>query len=174
MQLTSNLLLTGASGVGKSTLLKNLAPRLTHRSIRGAFSQAIYQGRERIGWHLENFEGKGGLVAHQDIDSAHCMGPYGVDMDLFHQIMAPQLRIDPDVDVYLIDEIGIIASWSPRFMRLMDALLDSDRRVVSIIRQKSTAYVDRVKTRTDVELWEVTPENRDRIFHEVFNWIEKA
>ena len=170
----SNLLLTGVSGVGKSTLVSKLARELKGREIRGFFSEVIYKGDKRLGWRMENFAGEGGLLAHIDIESEYHMGRYGVDMELFHWIMTPQLQINEDVYVYLIDEIGIIAPWSSAFINAMDKLLDSDRKVVAVIRRKSDEYVDRVKGRDDVELWEVTPENRDVMLNKVLFWIENS
>ena len=166
-----NLLLTGLSGVGKSTLIAKLARALKGVELRGFYSEVIYQGDERLGWRMENYLGDGGLLAHKDIESEYHMGRYGVDMDLFHRIMIPQLRLDEKVYVYLIDEIGIIAPWSSVFIHAMDRLLDSDRKVVAVIRRKSGEYVDRVKGRDDVELWEITPDNRDAMLSKVLYWI---
>jgi len=169
-----NLLLTGVSGVGKSTLLHKISQHLSDKTIRGTYSQVIYKNNQRLGWHLENYSGDSGLLAHVDIQSDHNMGKYGVDMDLFHRITLPQMKLDKQVYVYLIDEIGIIAPWSSQFIDAMNALLNSDQRVVAIVRYKSLEYPDQVKQRSDITLWEVTRDNREQMFYDILEWIENT
>lgn len=169
----TNLLLTGDSGVGKSTLLYNIAQNLEHKTIQGTYSTVIYEGNQRVGWHLHNYQNEGGTLAHVQIQSDHKMGPYGVDMELFHHIMMPQLTLDHNVDLYFIDEIGILASWSKQFMDAMNTLLDSDQKVIAIIRKKPGSYTDGIKQRSDITQLEMTQDNRDQISFYVLDWIKK-
>lgn len=169
-----NLLLTGASGVGKSTLLKKVGYRLKGRKIRGFFSEAIWKGRQRMGWRLDTFAGDGDTLAHVDIHSQYNMGGYGVDVVLFDRLVDSQLQVGSEVDVYLVDEIGIIAPWSTKFVSAMNTLLDSSRTIVAIIRAEGDGYVRQVKDRTDVEIWEVTRDNRGYMLDEILAWIAKS
>jgi len=169
-----NLLLTGASGIGKSTLLKEVGYRLNGREIRGFFSDTIWEGGQRMGWRLDTFAGEGGTLAHVDIQSQHNMGGFGVDMVLFDHLVDSQLQLGSETDIYLVDEIGIIAPWSTKFMSAMNALLDSSRTVVAIIRSDGGAYVRRVKDRTDVDIWEVTLDNRGHLLDEILTWIANS
>ena len=172
--LSRNLLLTGASGVGKSTILKKVGGRLKGRKIRGFFSEAILEGGQRKGWRLDTFAGDGGTLDHIDIHSPHNMGGYGVDMVLFDRLVESQLRLCSEVDVYLVDEIGIIAPWSTKFVLAMNALLDSSQTVVAIIRADGGGYVRQVKDRKDVEIWELTGENREQMPDQILTWIAKS
>ncbi len=53
----------------------------------------------------------------------------------------------------------------------MDKLLVSEIPVVAIIRAQGGGYVDEVKSRDDVELWEITLENRDIISAYMFSYV---
>ena len=53
----------------------------------------------------------------------------------------------------------------------MDKLLVSEILVVAIIRARGGGYVDEVKSRDDVELWEITLEYRDIISAQVFLFV---
>ena len=94
-------------------------------------------------------------------------------MALFERLVDSQLHFDSEGDVYLVDEIGIIAPWSPKFVSAMDALLASQQKVVAAIRVRGNGYVQQVKDRSDVELWEVTYENREHLLDIVLAWIAK-
>jgi nucleoside-triphosphatase THEP1 len=167
----SNLLLTGASGIGKSTLLRKLATKLQGWRLGGFVSEAILEGDQRVGWRIDSFDGDGGVVAHTSISREVSMGRFGVDMALFERMVADHLKTHNEIDVYLVDEIGIIASWSELFIKRMNILLDSDHLVVAIVRQKSNDYVGEVKARADTDLWEITRENRDTVLGDVLSWI---
>ena len=56
----SNLLLTGASGVGKSTLLKRVGLAMEGRRVMGFYSDVVFEGGQRTGWHLDAFDGSEG------------------------------------------------------------------------------------------------------------------
>lgn len=169
-----HLLLTGPSGVGKSTLLARVDARLPELAIsaRGTTSRVIVDGGERAGWTLHDLTGEGGILAHRDLASPHRLGRYGVDMACFHRVVLPQLVLDSPADVHLIDEIGAIAPWSEAFMAAMDRLLDSGRPVVAIVgRNVRHAYPGTILARGDCAVWAVTEANRDELVDEVVAWI---
>jgi nucleoside-triphosphatase len=170
----NNLLLTGVSGVGKSTLIRKIATTLSGRPMQGFVSAVIQEGNQRKGWRLDTFDGHGGILAHVDLPSDYHMGQYGVDMALFERLVASQLVQDDKVELYLLDEIGIIAPWSQCFITTMNALLDADQKVIAVIRRRGTGYIQQVKDRPDVELWEVTRDNRDRLLTDVLGWIDRS
>jgi len=92
-------------------------------------------------------------------------------MVLFDRLVDAQLQLDSEVDVYLVDEIGIIAPWSTKFLSAMNSLLDSSCTVVAIIHAHGDGYVGQVKARTDVEIWEITQQNRNQMLAKVLAWI---
>ena len=53
----------------------------------------------------------------------------------------------------------------------MTELLDSHEKVVAIVRQRGDGFVQEVKDRPDVEIWEVTRENREELLIRALRWI---
>lgn len=173
----TNLLIIGASGIGKSTLLRRVAERLEVSRVRGFFSDSMWQaadgapitssserlrdgkgGVTRVGWRLDAADGSdGGIVIHPDIQSEHRMGRYGVDRALMNRIAVAQLTpVDLDA-VYFIDEIGTASAWSPAALEALVAILDSPARVIAIARQRddpTEPFLTQVKQRPDAELVE--------------------
>ncbi len=132
----------------------------------------IFEGHEQAGWRLDTFDGSdGGILIHKSIQSERRLGGYGVDLALLERLVESQMALDSGGDLYLVDEIGIVAPWSKRFLGAMDALLDSDVNVVAIIHSGRGGYLKQVRTRPDVNIWEVTLDNRDSMIGDVLMWI---
>lgn len=81
------------------------------------------------------------------------MRKYGANKAHFERLVDSQLILDDQTETNLVDEIGIIALWSPRFVNSMNELLASPKRVVAIVRQRGGGFVQQVKDRPGVEMW---------------------
>ena len=163
------LLLTGASGVGKSTVVRRVADALEGRSFGGFWSGEVREGRKRVGFRLEAFGGERALLAHVDSDSPHRLGRYGVEVEALDRLV--EMALAPGPGLYLVDEIGPMECFSERFVAAVRALLDSGARIVATIHRNAGGFVQEVKERPDTELWEVTRENRDAMAERVLAWI---
>src|SRR5437660_2457645 len=119
------LLLTGAPGTGKTTVIRRVAKALAGRSIRGFTTEEVRSRGERVGFRLETFDGQSALFAHVAIRSGHRVGRYGVDLAALEGIVDSALDPRDPVEVYLVDEIGKMECLSARFVSAMERLLDS-------------------------------------------------
>lgn len=165
-----NLVLTGPSGIGKSSLLHELAHRLPGREVRGFVSQAIFENGHRIGWRLDSFRGRGGLFIHPEIDSRHRFRGCGVDLSLLEELVAAELPRAGSADVYIVDEIGKVCPLSSMFVSAVTRLLDSEFLTVSAAAPHAPGFPKVVRERPDVDLWEVTRDNRVGLLGEILNW----
>lgn len=166
------LLLTGIPGVGKTTVIRRLSASLAGRRVGGFYTEEIREGGERRGFRLRTFDGEERIIAHADFPKALRVGKYGVDVAALASVVGPALAPDPAVVVYLVDEIGKMECLSPPFVAAIGALLASGQPVVATVARRGGGLIEAVKRRTDVLLWEVTRENRDRLPEDALAWLE--
>lgn len=163
------LLLTGAPGVGKTTVIRGAVASLSGTRLSGFYTEELRREGVRLGFRLVTFDGRSAVIAHVDHRGGPRVGKYGVDVaaiDLF-----ARSALTTPADVYLVDEIGKMECLSDAFVETMRRLLDSGRPVVATIGQRGSGFIAEVKRRADVELWQVTRANRDAMPDEVLRWL---
>jgi nucleoside-triphosphatase len=166
--LAPALLLTGAPGVGKTTVLRKLAGRLGTEGLAGFYTEEIRAAGERQGFRLVTFGGLERVIAHVDFAKARRVGKYGVDVAALDEMIEAALAPQPEASLFLVDEIGKMECMSERFVAAMRRLLDSRKRVVATVAQKGVGFIAEVKRRPDCELWTVTRANRDALPQQLF------
>ena len=165
------LLITGRPGTGKTTVIRKVAGALAGRRLGGFYTEEIRVREERRGFRLVTFAGGEGVMAHVDHRGPHRVGKYGVDVSLIDELAESTLAAKEAADVYLVDEIGKMECLSPRFVAAMRVLLDSRKTVVATIAHQGGGFIAEAKQRNDVELWELTQENRDELPARVLAWL---
>jgi len=171
------LLVTGVPGVGKTTLLLRVASSLAATgAIRcsGFTTEEIRAGGRREGFRIVPLSGPGRVMAHVDFRVPNRVGRYGVDVAAVDAVAAATLAPDLDVSLYLIDEIGKMECLSERFVRAARALFDARRRVVATVAHRGPGFIAEVKRRPDVEIREVTVQNRDSLVDPILAWIRSG
>lgn len=166
-------LLTGVPGIGKTTIITNVAERLKGKRIGGFYTEEIREQGERRGFRLVTFGGQERVIAHVDLPKAYRVGKYGVDVAAIDGVVGSALALENAVAVYLVDEIGKMECLSACFIAAMRALLKSPMTVVATIGLKGGGFIAEVKQREDSLLWEVTRENRDGLPARILAWLER-
>jgi nucleoside-triphosphatase len=144
MAAVSVLLLTGAPGIGKTTVIGRVAERLKGRKLGGFYTKEIREGGERRGFQLVGFEGTGRVIAHIGFPKTHRVGKYGVDVGGIHEA-TDLLADDPAVQVYLVDEIGKMECLSERFVTAIRTLLIGPKPVVATIALRGGGFIAEAK-----------------------------
>jgi nucleoside-triphosphatase len=168
------LLLTGAPGTGKTTIMQKVAAALPDKRIRGFLTGEIRRSGQRVGFDLTTFSGGRAVLAHVDIASRHRVGRYGVDVAALEEIAGDALALDEETEVYLVDEIGKMECFSPGFRKAVLRLLDSGRPLIATVARRGAGFIAEVKAREDVETWEATRRNRDRMPERIVGWMHRV
>jgi len=155
------ILLTGAPGVGKTTVIVRFAEIIGNRAT-GFVTTEIREGRSRIGFDIVTFNGKRGVLARKGLKSRYRVGLYGVDIKSFENIALSEMQLYSN-KISIIDEIGKMELHSGEFRRRLIEILNSGKPVVATIMSKSHPFTDKIKKRADCKVIEVTRGNRDEI-----------
>jgi nucleoside-triphosphatase len=170
-----NLLLTGAPGVGKTTLVRRVLDNLPPGVASGFFTCELREEGRRLGFAVKTLAGQSEVLAHVNIDSSYRVGRYGVDLAAFERLALP--AIDPDrvgASLLVIDEIGKMECFSDRFRKLVVAALGSDRAVLATIALRGNQFIQGLKQRSDVCVLQLTQQNRGRLIQQVTGWAQEV
>jgi len=158
VQEKQHIFITGLPGVGKTTLIRNIADSLPGRKA-GFFTREDRSEGRRIGFTIVTLDGAEANLARKSSAGAHRVGAYQVFVDNLEKLAIP--AIESDADVVVIDEIGKMECMSERFKQAVLKVLEGDARVIATVAKKGVGFIKDVKNRPDVSLFEVTVKNRD-------------
>jgi nucleoside-triphosphatase len=161
--MKKNILLTGKPGIGKTTAVKCIADKMEPEKIAGFWSQEIREKGRRVGFSIETLSGKTGILAHADQNSGPRVSRYRVNIADIDSVMVPELlAARQSKKIIIIDEIAKMELFSQRFKDEVLRCLDT-KRVLGTIQERRIPYLDRIRTRNDVRLIELTLGNRDEV-----------
>lgn len=164
-----NILLTGAPGVGKTTLLRAVLEKL-NQPCGGFYTRELRdpQGR-RSAFELVTLDGRTDLLAGLNlVSSPYRVGRYGVSLTALEALGVPAILAAVHAgQLVVIDEIGPMEFFSAPFNDAVRGALDKAPAVLGTIVQRSTPLGDPIKARPDVCVIEVTHQNRDRLVENV-------
>jgi nucleoside-triphosphatase len=113
--VTRVLWLTGAPGVGKTTVIQRVAEALSDQHLGGFYTEEIRHGGIRQGFRLESFRGGSAVMAHVELPKRYRVGRYGIDLDAIDELSSAALSREPPADIYLVDEVGKMECMSACF-----------------------------------------------------------
>jgi nucleoside-triphosphatase len=168
------LFLTGNPGVGKTTLVRAIVERLEEVTCAGFYTEEKRQRGQRIGFRVITLDGQEGSLASLGREQP-TVGKYSVRVEEFEKLVLPKLdtAISP-AELYVIDEIGKMELLSRPFRDRIIELLAQPTNLLATIAKKGKGFVEQIKGRTDVEMIEVTRNNRDELPEELARKIRIA
>jgi nucleoside-triphosphatase len=157
------VLLTGRPGCGKTTLIKRVLEELP-QCFGGFYTEEIRDYGSRVGFKVVALEGGEVVFAHVDFTTPERVGKYGLDLSALEAVGVNAIREAVQAErLIVIDEIGPMEIRSVVFREAVNDALDSELPVLATIFLRSLPFTDAIKSRPDVVLIDVRPDNRERL-----------
>jgi nucleoside-triphosphatase len=169
--MASVYLLTGRPGTGKTTVIRQ-AIAGSEISAGGFYTEEIRISGIRQGFRIVTIDGRDATLAHVDSPSRYRVSKYGVDIANLDNIgVAAIERAIRESDLIVIDEIGKMELFSPRFQDAVLKAVDSDKKVLGTIMLNPHPFADAIKHRPDVKVFELTRINHQQVLEEIADWL---
>lgn len=166
-------LLTGMPGTGKTTLIRQAVTQ-SGRNAGGFFTQEIRSIGIREGFRIVTLDNKEGVLAHITIDSPFRVGKYGVDISVLDTIAVDSVySAITHSDIIVIDEIGKMELFSPRFIRAVQDALASPKKVLGTITLKPHPLADTIRLSKNIRVAELTRNSQNFVLAEILTWLKQ-
>jgi nucleoside-triphosphatase len=170
--MASVYLLTGSPGTGKTTVIRQAiaGPEI---KAGGFYTEEIRSGGIRQGFRIITLDGQDAILAHVDTPSRYRVSKYGIDIKNLDSIgVAAIERAIAESDLIVIDEIGKMELFSPRFREAVINAINSGKKILGTIMLNPNSFADDVKHRPNVKVVELTRANHDQVLREIMDWIK--
>ena len=165
--LNEKVLLTGLPGCGKTTLIKRVVNKLP-RHAGGFYTEEIRAGGTRVGFKIVTLNSNQAVFAHVDFTTPQRVGKYGLNLSALETVGITAIREAVQSQrLVVIDEIGPMEIRSAIFREAVNDALDSELSILATIFSRPLPFTDAIKSRPDVRLIEVRPNNREKLVSEL-------
>lgn len=165
-----NIFLTGEIQVGKSTLLNKVISNL--KGSIGGFqtNRTVSNDSKEFFIHSlldKNYINKIATILFNENKTK--VIPYTKSFEeIADSIIRKSINIS---DVIVLDELGFLESNAMNFQKSIFEALDSSKLVIGVLKARSTPFLDKIRERNDVIIYEVNKENRDSLLPDILNTI---
>jgi nucleoside-triphosphatase len=170
------LLLTGRPGIGKTTVIQEVAAALEGRA-GGFYTEEIRGPGGRKGFRLVTLDGQEAVMAHVTLkgQGRPRVSRYGVDVRSIDRVGVASLRRAMQAgQIVVIDEIGKMELFCGPFKDVVLQAVSGPEPVVATVMAKPNPWVDSLKAMPTVTLWEITAGNRDEMAKRVLAWLQDS
>ena len=119
---------------------------------------------QRRGFNICTLDGEEGILASSSPGRGPKVGKYTVHVKEFEELALARIDMDQTpAELYIIDEIGRMELESTKFRTSIIELLARPSNLLGTVPKRGKGFLDQVKVRNDIEIIEVTKENRDEL-----------
>jgi len=179
--MVGKILLTGRPGVGKTTLLIETIRELEGRGLKvgGMVSQEVRSGSVRVGFEIIDLVSlQKGWLAHVEQPVGPQIGKYRVNLKDLVEIGVSAINraaTDSTISVIAIDELGPMELSSQEFKAAVEKAIEVGKPLIGTIHYKArSTLIDRIRSRPDVRILEVTPDKRSYVKTTILNELLQA
>jgi nucleoside-triphosphatase len=168
-----NILLTGYPGSGKTTAIIRLLA-LSDFDAGGFYTEEIREGNTRKGFKIITLDGEEAVLAKTGFPSKYRVGKYGVNVEGIETVAVKALEDTlASNKLIVIDEIGKMECYSGKFRDVVIKCLDARAPVVATIAKRGNEFIESIKGRADVAIYEVTLATRDGLPEKLWSILER-
>ncbi len=165
--MPNNVIITGAPGIGKTTLIKHLIRDLTPVYIRGFYKESILENDIVKGYRLVTTAFDEQIIAHVYFEGPTKIGNFGINIDGLNKLADRELDEANGAELYILDEIGRMECLSEKFCHLVKKVLDSDVPLIASVAQIAAPELKELKERKDTTFVQINHKNRDTLWKSI-------
>ncbi len=155
------ILLTGAPGSGKTTVVRAVVQLLAGVQVAGFYTEEVRAHAGRTGFRVVGLDGSAGPLASVGGQGGPRVGRYVVHVSEFEAVALPQLEIRPGLELLVIDEIGKMECLSPAFVAAVRRALGAPVPLLATIALAGGGFIAEAKRAQGAEVFSVSWQNRD-------------
>ena len=170
--MITNIFITGAPGVGKTTLIHTLLEEL-NISAGGFYTQEMRNSKgTRTGFKICTLDGQEGVLADVKLSSRYRVGKYGVNLQDFERIGVTSIvKALAKSHLIVIDEVGEMELFSRQFQNILLRILDSPKPLLGTIMLRDNAFTRNIKKREDTVVVNLTRTNFETVKKRVKTYL---
>ncbi len=157
------ILLTGAPGCGKTTVVRAVVELLVGVRAVGFYTEEVRGRAGRTGFRVVGLDGSSGRLASVGGQGGPRVGRYVVHVSEFEAVALPQLEIRPGLELLVIDEIGKMECLSPAFVAAARGALMAPVPLLATVALAGGGLIAEAKRAQGVAVVSVSTGNRDAL-----------
>ncbi|MBR4098775.1 MAG: hypothetical protein IKK44_02155 [Clostridium sp.] len=173
--MPKHILISGARGVGKSTLIRRLLEH-SSRTVCGFYTKSLpmdESGTHPVYIHpAATPEGNRIYTPENRIAICTSAGPQ-VNCAAFDVLGVDYLTSLPENGLVLMDELGFMESRSECFTRKVLEILDGDLPVIAAIKNRmDIPFLAQLHRHPNAAVYEISTDNREELFQQLLPLVE--
>lgn len=167
-------LIVGPRQVGKSTLIQKVLKDLNHPVWGFATKKETSILDPELGHPIYIYDAVGPRIQTEENLVGYCWDRRPIVYTEVFESFAQKLQTPPkDGSVILMDELGFMESKAENFCSTVLRYLDGDIPIIAAVKDKSTPFLDAVKSHPNCKCFFISEENREELSEEVLAFMKE-